>query len=133
MRFFSIISILTTVVVAQNSAVDISVLPVCSLTCFETGASQTGCQLNDYVCQCTTGKAALTASVTPCVQKNCDADDQQRAAAAAISICSEALGGGATTSSAAPAATATKTSNAAAVYGVRNAMAGAGLLAALAL
>jgi len=134
--------------VAFTASVDLSSLPACSLTCFTTGAAAAGCNIDDVVCQCTTGKAALTNSVTPCIMKSCSPADQAQTASAAVAICAAALSGsstGAATTGAAAtpsspsgsnvtiATTPATTTGAAVAYGADIIAAGAAFMAAILL
>jgi len=100
---FSYVAALFTFSATAFAAVDLSALPACSFACFTAGAAAAGCGIDDVVCQCTTGRTALTNSVTPCVMKNCNPADQQQAAQAAITICDQAL----SSTKAGPTATST--------------------------
>jgi len=124
---------------ALAATIDLSQIPACAFSCFTAGAQAAGCGINDLVCQCTTGKTALTNSVTPCVQKACNAADVAQAAAAAVQICAQALSG--SQASAVASATGagsnvtvptspTQTKNAAIANGVEALAAGAGVMAA---
>jgi len=83
--------------------------------------------------------AALTNSVTPCVQKACNAADVAQAAAAAVQICAQALSGSQTSAVASATGAGsnvtvptspTQTKNAAIANGVEALAAGAGVMAA---
>ncbi|KAF2663267.1 hypothetical protein BT63DRAFT_484354 [Microthyrium microscopicum] len=126
MKFFAILAL-----ASVAFAVDLSSLPTCSLTCFAQGAAVAGCNLNDVVCQCTTGKNALTASVTPCVDKACSAADQAATVSASLSICAAAISGSnTTTTSTTPSAVPKTTTNSASINVAGSFVAGAGLFAA---
>jgi len=103
---FLILSILSlaplSLAAATVSAAD---MPACAQTCFATAIPAANCGLTDYVCQCGSGKAAITASVTPCIMSTCNAQDQATAANVAGAICAQVASGG---SSAAPAGSTTK-------------------------
>ena len=53
----------------------LTVLTALQLACFASAVQSSGCSASDTVCQCTTGKDKITASVTPCIEKSCSADD----------------------------------------------------------
>jgi len=131
MRWFTLLISFATIVLAQ---INVSSLPPCSVSCFATAIEASGCGLTDYVCQCTTGKQALVASLSPCIEKACSPADQEVAALGALAICEAAL----TTSSSSvatatgTAASSTKT-NGAPVMNGDIIIAGAGILAALIL
>ncbi|XTI85981.1 hypothetical protein V2W45_1340913 [Cenococcum geophilum] len=76
---------------AAVSAQDVSGLPSCSLACFAAAIQDSGCSTSDTVCQCTTGKDKITASVTPCISKSCSADDAAKVLSAGNAICASAL------------------------------------------
>jgi len=102
---FLILSILSlaplSLAAATVSAAD---MPACAQTCFATAIPAANCGLTDYVCQCGSGKASITASVTPCIMSGCNAADQATAANVAGAICAQVAGGG----SSAPAGSTTK-------------------------
>ena len=54
---------------------ELTVLTALQLTCFAAAVQASGCSASDTVCQCTTGKDKITASVTPCIEKSCSASD----------------------------------------------------------
>jgi len=106
---FSLVAALFAFSSTTFAAVDLSSLPACSFSCFTAGAAAAGCGIDDVVCQCTTGRTALTNSVTPCVLKNCNPADQTQAASAAVKICADALA--ATSTSASPSKTGSSGGN----------------------
>ncbi|KAF2396782.1 hypothetical protein EJ06DRAFT_171516 [Trichodelitschia bisporula] len=77
-------------------------LPACATSCFEKAIASSGCTAEDRTCQCTTGKAAITASATPCVATSCSASDLQAVLAYTDALCKEAT----ESSSSAPASSA---------------------------
>ncbi|KAH3916672.1 hypothetical protein HBI56_048730 [Parastagonospora nodorum] len=76
--------------VAFVAAQDLSQIPSCALPCFASAVQGSGCGLSDTKCQCTTGNAKITESVTACAPSKCQADDLQKLVAAAAGICSAA-------------------------------------------
>jgi hypothetical protein len=111
---FLILSILSlaplSLAAATVSAAD---MPACATTCFATAIPAAKCGLTDYVCQCGSGKAAITASVTPCIMSTCNAADQATAANVAGAICAQVASGSSTpagtTGTMAPSATSNVT------------------------
>ncbi|EAT90373.2 hypothetical protein SNOG_02161 [Parastagonospora nodorum SN15] len=63
--------------VAFVAAQDLSQIPSCALPCFASAVQGSGCGLSDTKCQCTTGNAKITESVTACAPSKCQADDLQ--------------------------------------------------------
>lgn len=51
-------------------------VPDCALTCLITGASDIGCTVTDYTCQCSKA-AELQASAGPCIDSACSTADQE--------------------------------------------------------
>ncbi|KAF2398386.1 hypothetical protein EJ06DRAFT_532134 [Trichodelitschia bisporula] len=104
-------------------------LPQCALSCFATAIASSGCTLEDTYCQCTTGKNAITTSVTPCVTKACSNEDLAKVLPASTKTCVDALAqhssaaGNAKTSAASGASSAktSATSSAAAAQQTANA------------
>ena len=47
------------------------------LPCFASAVQGSGCGLSDTKCQCTTGNAKITESVTACAPSKCSAEDLQ--------------------------------------------------------
>ena len=45
-------------------------LPTCAVPCFSTSIAASGCNVTDYLCQCTTGAAALQNSAIGCLCKS---------------------------------------------------------------
>ncbi|ETS81142.1 hypothetical protein PFICI_06144 [Pestalotiopsis fici W106-1] len=65
-------------------------VPDCALTCLITGASDIGCTVTDYTCQCSKA-AELQASAGPCIDAACSTADQETALTISQEIC-EAVG-----------------------------------------
>lgn len=65
-------------------------VPDCALTCLITGASDIGCTVTDYTCQCSKA-AELQASAGPCIDSACSTADQETALTISQEIC-EAVG-----------------------------------------
>ncbi|KAF2399220.1 hypothetical protein EJ06DRAFT_522744 [Trichodelitschia bisporula] len=134
---FSIVALLS--LASVGLAADITGLPYCSLTCFQDAIKAAGCDSNDTICQCTTGKDKITKEVTPCILKACSSADAAAVAPASASICSKALAQQSANKSAAPGITATsasadsKKTNGASMPRAEMLAAGAGLLLAAAL
>ncbi|KAI9930521.1 hypothetical protein ASPWEDRAFT_27041 [Aspergillus wentii DTO 134E9] len=64
-------------------------VPNCSLNCFISGLTGDGCsQLTDFACHCQ--KPSLVDTITPCVQKACDVEDQSSVSNIVVSECSAA-------------------------------------------
>jgi len=104
---------------AAVSAQDVSDLPSCSIACFAAAVQASGCSASDTVCQCTTGKDKITASVTPCIEKSCSADDAAKVQSAGNAICASALSSASTgAASGVASSTATITSPASSKTGV---------------
>lgn len=62
-------------VAAVANAQTLPNIPSCALSCFVTALSSDGCSsLTDFACHC--AKTTLIGTITPCVQKACDAADQ---------------------------------------------------------
>ncbi|TID24966.1 hypothetical protein E6O75_ATG04171 [Venturia nashicola] len=124
-------------------AVSIADLPTCSVSCFATAIGSTSCALTDTACQCGDAKAAITASVTPCIMTSCtDAADQAKTLTVANELCasvSSSSGTASGTSTATKSSTsgtatssgaATATSNAASSVKALEVMGAFGLVAA---
>merc|ERR1712063_30495 len=81
MKSFTIASF---VALAAVASAQLDNIPECALTCFVGPLTSDGCEsLTDFECHCKKGDTLL-ASVQPCVEGACSADDQ----AAAISASS---------------------------------------------
>jgi len=71
------------------TAYTIADLPSCSISCFTTAISGSGCGLTDTHCQCTTGLTYITNSVGPCLLKGCSTDDAAKAVTVSQGICKQ--------------------------------------------
>jgi len=91
-------------------AVSVADLPSCALNCFTIAVSTSTCGLTDTVCQCTTGKTAITNSATPCVAKACSAADQSKTLQVSNEICAAAVSGSASASGASSTASGASSS-----------------------
>ncbi|KAK5680525.1 SWI/SNF and RSC complex subunit Ssr1 [Elasticomyces elasticus] len=61
MQYTLVLAALVTLATAQLA------LPECASTCFAAAVGSTTCALDDYMCQCTTGKTQIQDSVIPCL------------------------------------------------------------------
>ncbi|KAK5718521.1 SWI/SNF and RSC complex subunit Ssr1 [Elasticomyces elasticus] len=61
MQYTLVLAALVTLATAQLD------LPDCALTCFASAIESTTCAVDDYMCQCTTGKTQIQGSVIPCL------------------------------------------------------------------
>jgi len=86
----AIVLSLSTFAFAQS----IADLPSCSISCFTTAIASSGCGATDTKCQCTTGKDAITKTITPCLLKACSQDDATKTATVSAQICNNVLNGG---------------------------------------
>ncbi|KAL5389954.1 hypothetical protein DPSP01_002013 [Paraphaeosphaeria sporulosa] len=99
------------VALAGVASAQLADLPQCSLQCFLTALGSDGCsELTDFKCHCEKSDALL-ASVTPCVQGACTADEQAEVIKGVENTCASA---GVTISVPAPSATAAPESSSAA-------------------
>jgi cobalamin biosynthesis Mg chelatase CobN len=101
--------------VSFGLAQDLSAFPQCSLNCFVPAIQAGGCDLTDYVCQCTKGKSAIAQAATPCIVQSCNPADAAKVQSVSDQFCASVTAGGAT-GSATPASSgaASKSSSAAA-------------------
>ncbi|KAL5115071.1 hypothetical protein ACEQ8H_007046 [Pleosporales sp. CAS-2024a] len=88
MRFST--SAIVACIVAFAAAQDVSQLPSCASPCFASAIAASGCQLSDIKCQCTTGAAALAASLNQCTSTKCSPDDLQKLGMVSAGICVKA-------------------------------------------
>ncbi|KNG48657.1 CFEM-domain-containing protein [Stemphylium lycopersici] len=87
MKSFTIASI---VALATVASAQLDNIPECALACFVGPLTSDGCEsLTDFACHCKKGDTLL-ASVQPCVEGACSADDQAAAISAVESTCKAA-------------------------------------------
>ncbi|KAF1978462.1 hypothetical protein BU23DRAFT_595640 [Bimuria novae-zelandiae CBS 107.79] len=75
---------------AVASTQDLGSIPSCALACFAAAVPASGCSLTDTKCQCTTGQASITKSLTECAPGKCSAEDVAKIAPAVSDICASA-------------------------------------------
>ncbi|KAI1919941.1 hypothetical protein LOZ65_004219 [Ophidiomyces ophidiicola] len=81
---------LIALVAAGIASAQLPNVPSCSIPCFVSALSKTGCTpLTDFKCQC--GKTQLVGEVVPCVFEKCPSPaDQSSVSSAVVSVCSAA-------------------------------------------
>ncbi|KAI0151528.1 hypothetical protein BJ166DRAFT_391874 [Pestalotiopsis sp. NC0098] len=102
------VSLFVAAVVADDITSLVTQVPDCALTCLVTGASDIGCTVTDYDCQCSKA-SELQASAGPCIQEACSSADQATALTISQEIC-QSLGINATTTGTTSNSTASATS-----------------------
>ncbi|KZM21770.1 uncharacterized protein EKO05_0001771 [Ascochyta rabiei] len=87
MKTFTVASIIA---LASVASAQLDNIPSCALTCFITPLTTDGCSgLTDFACHCKKG-TELLATVQPCVQKACSAEDQATTISGVESTCAAA-------------------------------------------
>jgi hypothetical protein len=81
----------STVTISPAAAASIGALvatiPPCALTPLTSAITAAGCALTDYVCQCTTGKDAITAGASGGILQSCGADKGAQVTTITDNIC----------------------------------------------
>lgn len=87
MKTFAVASIIA---LASVASAQLDNIPSCALNCFITPLTTDGCSgLTDFACHCKKG-TELLATVQPCVQKACSAEDQAATISGVESTCAAA-------------------------------------------
>ncbi|CAG7964479.1 unnamed protein product [Penicillium nalgiovense] len=80
---------LIALVAAGLASAQLPDVPACSLSCFLSALQSDGCsELLDFACHCQ--KTELVSSITPCVEKACEHNDQVSVSNAVVGQCSSA-------------------------------------------
>ncbi|KAJ4343653.1 hypothetical protein N0V95_006592 [Ascochyta clinopodiicola] len=90
MRFSTIAAFATSLAVVSAQTPDLSSVPDCAVACLIAAIPGSGCGVTDVTCQCTTGQASITNSLTSCIPSRCSADDAAKVAPALAGVCSAA-------------------------------------------
>jgi len=90
MRFSTIAAAAASLVVVSAQTPDLSQVPSCAVPCLVAAIPESGCGVSDVKCQCTTGQAAITKSVTTCVSSKCQPEDQAKLVPILAGICESA-------------------------------------------
>ncbi|KAH7356222.1 hypothetical protein BKA66DRAFT_250480 [Pyrenochaeta sp. MPI-SDFR-AT-0127] len=75
---------------AFAGAQDLTGVPTCALPCFVAALPASGCGITDTVCQCTTGREAITNSILGCAPSRCAESDVASIAPAVQALCAKA-------------------------------------------
>jgi len=63
----SLVSLLALAAAQDTIPNEIAKLPQHTVSCLDNTIQKSGCNPNDYTCQCTTGRTAITAVAAPCI------------------------------------------------------------------
>merc|ERR1712098_83098 len=101
------IAILATAVSAQSIAELTASIPACAQTCLATAIGNSGCGVDDNACQCGDANAAITREATPCVISGCSSEEALNTQSITSQICALVAAGGSSGGSSAASSAAT--------------------------
>lgn len=72
-----------------TKAQDLTALPACSITCFSSALGDSGCDVTDTKCQCTSGRAVIEEDLEACLPGACSQEDIDKVFPVVRGICAQ--------------------------------------------